>query len=143
MKIAIGSDHRGFEFKKALIKYLEDKGHQVKDFGAQGTDSCDYPKYAKAVAQAVAKKQVAWGILICNSGIGMSMAANKLKSVRAVNCFNESMAKYSRLHNNANVLIFGSAFLNQTQVKRMTNIWLKTEFEGGRHKKRVEMFSKI
>ena len=127
--------------KKVLIKYLEQKGHQVKDFGTLGIDSCDYPKYAKAVAIAVDKKKFDRGILICNSGVGMSMVANKLKAVRAVNCFNDCIAKYSRLHNNSNLLTFGAAFFTQSKIKRMTNIWLKTEFEGGRHQKRIKMFS--
>ncbi|MFH2138627.1 MAG: ribose 5-phosphate isomerase B [Candidatus Omnitrophota bacterium] len=143
MKIAMGSDHRGFKLKIALIKYLESKGHTVEDFGTDSLDSCDYPRYAKAVAQGVADKKFDRGILICNSGVGMEMAANKLKKVRAVNCLNISMAKYSRLHNNANVLVFGAAFIKPALAKRMTNVWLNTEFEGGRHQKRVKMFSDL
>ncbi|MCP4650200.1 MAG: ribose 5-phosphate isomerase B [PVC group bacterium] len=141
MKIAIGCDHRGLELKQALIKYLKKKGHEVKDFGTDSTDSCDYPQYALAVARSVAQAKFDRGILICNSGIGMQMAANKIKKIRAVNCFNLSMARFSREHNNANVLVFGAAFIKEPQVKRMTDMWLKTKFAGGRHLKRVKMFS--
>ena len=141
MKIAIGSDHRGFELKKDLVSYLKKKGHEVEDFGTYSKDSCDYPEFALKVARTVLKKKADRGILICNSGIGMAMAAGSIKGIRAANCFNLSNARFSREHNNANVLTLGAEFINARKAKQMVNIWLKTEFSGGRHERRVKMFS--
>ena len=142
MKIAIGSDHRGVDLKKALISYIKEKGHQVEDFGTYSKESCDYPEFALKVARTVSKKRADKGILICNSGIGMAMAAGSVKGIRAANCFNLSNARFSREHNNANVLTLGAEFINAPKAKRMVNIWLKTKFSGGRHERRVKMFSK-
>ena len=142
MKIAIGNDHRGFKLKQALVKYLRKKGHEVKDFGGFSDESCDYPEFAIKVAKSVAKKQSDKGILICNSGIGMSMAAGSVKGIRAANCFNLSNARSSREHNNANVLTFGAEFISIIKAKQMVDIWLNTDFAGGRHLRRVKMFSK-
>ena len=142
MKIAIGSDHRGFGLKKILTAYLEKKGHVVVDMGTHSEDSCDYPEFALKVARSVAAKKSDRGILICNSGIGMAMAANTVAGVRAANCFNLSTARYSREHNDANVLVFGAAFVTTALAKRMAGIWLSTSFAGGRHARRVNMFSR-
>jgi len=142
MKIAIGSDHRGYELKQSLIEYLKKKGHQLDDIGTHSEDSCDYPEYALKVARGVARKKYDRGILICNSGIGMVMAASTVKGIRAASCFNLATAKYSRLHNNANVLVLASAYLTSAMTKRIADLWFKTEFEGGRHLRRVKMFSK-
>ncbi len=141
MKIAIGSDHRGFELKKVLVSYLKKKGHEVEDFGTDSKDSCDYPEFALKVARTVLKKKADRGILICNSGIGMAMAAGSIKGIRAANCFNLSNARFSREHNNANVLTLGAEFINARKAKQMVDIWLKTGFSGGRHERRVKMFS--
>ncbi len=141
MKIAIGSDHRGVDLKRALVSYLKKKGHEVEDFGTYSKESCDYPEFALKVARTVLKKKADKGILICNSGIGMAMAAGSIKGIRAANCFNLSNARFSREHNNANVLTLGAEFINAQKAKRMVNIWLKAKFSGGRHERRVKMFS--
>lgn len=140
MKIAIGSDHRGFELKEMLIEYLRKKKHIVKDYGAFSQESCDYPKFAFKVAKAVFKKKFDYGILICYSGIGMAMAANKIKGIRAANCYNLPTTRFSREHNNANVLVLGAGFVNEQVAKRIVNLWLKTAFVGGRHQRRIKMF---
>lgn len=141
MKIVIGSDHRGIDLKKALILYLEKNGHQVEDFGAFSSDSCDYPEIAVKVGRAVAKKKAERGILICGSGLGMTMAAGTVKGIRAANCLNLSLARYSRQHNDANVLVIGAMYVGRNLAKRITGKWLKTAFEGGRHERRIRMFS--
>ena len=142
MKIAIGSDHRGFRLKQELIGYLEKKGYQVKDFGTDSEDSCDYPRFARRVSDVVANKKCERGILICNSGLGMAMAANKNKAIRAANCFNLSTARFSRQHNDANILVLGAAFIDKNSAKRIAGVWLKEKFAAGRHLKRIKMFSK-
>lgn len=141
MKIAIGSDHRGFDLKQVLISYLKKKGHQVKDYGTYSTSSCDYPDFAFKVARGVSKGKFNRGILICNSGLGMTMAANTIKGARAANCFNLSTARFSREHNDANILVLGAGIIKEQMAKRILNIWLKAKFEGGRHLKRIKMFS--
>ncbi len=142
MKIAIGNDHRGFKLKQALIEYLKKNGHTVEDFGGFSDESCDYPEFAIKVAKSVVKKKNDKGILICNSGIGMAMAASTVKGIRAANCFNLATARFSREHNDANVLVLGAEYLKISMAKRIVSIWLKTDFAGGRHLKRVKMFSK-
>jgi ribose 5-phosphate isomerase B len=142
MKIAIGSDHRGIELKATLVDYLKRKGQKVEDFGAFSDESCDYPEFALKVAKSVAKKNNDQGILICNSGIGMVMAASTIKGIRAANCFNLSVARYSREHNDANVLVLAAGFIKPPMAKRILSTWLKTKFAGGRHLRRVKMFSK-
>lgn len=142
MKIAIGSDHRGFRLKQGLIEYLKRKGHKIADFGPDSEEPCDYPRFAHCVANAVANKKCERGILICNSGLGMAMAANKNKAIRAANCFNLVTARFARQHNDANVLVLGAAFIDENSAKRITNVWLKTKFDAGRHLKRIKMFSK-
>ncbi|MBU1045055.1 MAG: ribose 5-phosphate isomerase B [Candidatus Omnitrophica bacterium] len=142
MKIAIGNDHRGFKLKQALVEYLKKNGHKVEDFGGFSEESCDYPEFAIKVAKSVAKKKNEKGILICNSGIGMAMAASTVKGIRAANCFNLATARFSREHNDANVLVLAAAYLKTPMAKRIVSIWLKTDFAGGRHLSRVKMFSK-
>lgn len=138
-KIAIGSDHGGFNLKGKIIKFLEENGHEVKDFGTYSTDSCDYPVYAKAVAKAVASGAYEKGILVCGSGIGVSMAANKVKGVRAALCHESYSAMLSRLHNNANVLCLGERITGEALALEIVDVWLKSEYEGGRHQKRIDM----
>ncbi len=142
MKIAIGNDHRGYKLKEALIDYLKKNGHEVQDFGTFCDESCDYPEFAIKVAKSVVKKNNDQGILICNSGIGMAMAASTVRGIRAANCFNLSTARFSKEHNNANVLVLGAEYLKTPMAKRIVNTWLKTKFVGGRHLRRVKMFSK-
>jgi len=137
MRIAIGSDHRGFALKEALRNHLLKSGLQVLDLGCSSEDSVDYPDYALKVAQAVARRRANLGILMCSSGIGMSITANKVKGVRAAQCFNELMATRSRQHNNANVLCLGADFISRRKALAILRAWLKAGFEGGRHSRRL------
>jgi len=143
IKIAIGTDHAAFELKNELVKYLTDKGYLVSDEGTYSLDSCDYPDYAQKVAFKVRDKISDKGILICGTGIGMSITANKVKDVRAALCFNEYMAEMSRLHNNANVLCLGARVLNKEQMIEIIDKWLTTEYEGGRHDKRLVKINEL
>ncbi|HAH20243.1 MAG: ribose 5-phosphate isomerase B [Omnitrophica WOR_2 bacterium GWF2_43_52] len=141
--IAIGSDHGGFSLKEKLKAYLEKKGYAVKDAGCFSEESCDYPAYAYAVAKEVSSGRCSKGILICKSGIGNSIAANKVKGARAALCYNVKAARLSRQHNDANLLVLGSVFVKETLAKRILNVWLNTEFEGGRHLRRVQQIKEI
>ncbi len=138
-KIAVGSDHGGFNLKGKIINFLQAKGYEVKDFGTYSTESCDYPVYAKAVAKSVAAGECEKGILVCGSGIGVSIAANKVKGVRAALCHESHSAMLSRLHNNANVLCLGERITGESLALDIVDVWLKSEYEGGRHQKRVDM----
>jgi ribose 5-phosphate isomerase B len=137
MKIAIGSDHRGLELKQKVIKLVSDAGNEYKDFGAYSEARVDYPNIAEAVGKAVASGQYDRGILICGTGIGMCIAANKVKGIRAGLAVNEFMALRSRQHNNANILCLG-AENDESQLAQMVKAFLTTEFEGGRHQTRVD-----
>ena len=137
MRIALGSDHRGFRLKEKLGAWLRERGHTVLDLGTDGPDSADYPDYAFAVARAVVRRRAARGILICGTGIGMSIAANRLHGVRAALCETVDLARQSRRHNNANVLCLGADIISPTRARRVVEVWLHTDFEGGRHRRRV------
>ena len=137
MKIAIGSDHRGFEVKRRIVALLNQLGHEVLDVGPEGRDSVDYPDYALQVGAAVSEGRVERGILICGTGIGMCIAANKVKGVRAAPCHDSITAEMSRRHNDANVLCLSADLLGEELIDRMVRIWLTTDFEGGRHAQRV------
>jgi ribose 5-phosphate isomerase B len=139
MKIAIGSDHAGFRLKEKIKEFLLSNGYEVLDFGTNSTESTHYPIFAKEVARAVQRKEADFGILICGSGIGMSITANKFKGIRAALCLNEYMARMSRRHNNANVLCLGDRVLGLSIV----SAWLSDDFEGGRHQKRLELIQEI
>lgn len=139
LKIAIGSDHGGFELKAKIAEYLESKGIEIKDFGTFTNESCDYPVFAKEVAIEVANNSFNRGILICGTGIGVSIVANKVKGIRAALCFDTFCAKMSREHNNANILCLGQRVLSQDLALEIVDIWLKTDFEGGRHQRRVDL----
>lgn len=141
--IVIGCDHGGFSLKEKLKAFLEKKGYAVKDAGCFNQESCDYPEYAYKVAVDVGSGKFPKGILICKSGIGNSIVANKAKGVRAALCYNVKAAKLSRLHNDANLLVLGALFVKEPLAKRMVSIWLNTEFEGGRHLRRVKQIGKI
>ncbi|UUV18302.1 ribose 5-phosphate isomerase B [Fusobacteria bacterium ZRK30] len=138
MKIAIGSDHGGFELKGKVINFLTEKGHEVLDLGCNSTDSVDYPKYGRLVGEAVVEKKADKGIVICGTGIGISIAANKVKGVRAALCTNTTMARLTREHNDANVLSMGARMVGDILALEMVDVFLTTEFEGGRHQKRID-----
>jgi ribose 5-phosphate isomerase B len=143
MKIAIGSDHRGFDAKRRIIALLKQLGHEVSDVGPESSDSVDYPDFAFQVAQAVGEGRVDRGILICGTGIGMCIAANKVRGVRAAPCHDSITAEMSRRHNNANVLCLSADLLGDELIDRTVRIWLETEFEGGRHARRVDKIARF
>ncbi|MFC1783059.1 ribose 5-phosphate isomerase B [Planctomycetota bacterium] len=138
MKIAIACDHRGYEAKELIKNMLGRAGHEVIDFGADESKSCDYPDYAIPASLTVSRKEVDRGVLICGSGVGMSMTANKIPGIRAALCHDELTARMSRQHNNANVLCLPAMLVNDPLIIRIVESWLKTEFEGGRHERRVQ-----
>lgn len=137
MKVAIASDHAGFELKEKIKNYFSNK-IQIFDFGTNSIDSVDYPDFAIELSKDVANKKFDFGILICGSGIGMSIVANKINGIRAAVCINTELAKLSRLHNNANILCMGAKFTVFEEAKNMIEIFLNTKFEEGRHTRRVE-----
>jgi ribose 5-phosphate isomerase B len=143
MKIVIGSDHRGVEIKRRLVDVIRSMGHDLLDIGAQEAESVDYPDYANEVGKRVGKGEVERGILICGTGIGMSMAANKVRGVRAAACQDLLTAEMSRRHNDANVLCLSADLLGEDQMAQMIRVWLDTPFEGGRHARRLEKIAKI
>jgi len=143
MKIAIGSDHAGFRLKEKIKQFLLSKGYEVLDFGTNSTDSTHYPLFAKEVAKAVQEKRADYGILICGSGIGMSITANKFPGIRAALCLNEYMARMSRMHNDANVLCLGDRVVGDELALSIVETWLSTSFEGGRHQERIKLIEEI
>ena len=143
MKIAIASDHTGVELKSEIIKYLNELGHTVYDFGTNGKESIDYPIYGKKVADEVAKGKYDGGVLICGTGIGISLAANKVKGIRAAVCSEPYSAKLSKQHNNSNIIAFGARVVGLDLAKMIVKEWVEAKFEGGRHAKRVDLISKI
>jgi ribose 5-phosphate isomerase B len=138
MKIAFASDHAGFEYKKILLEWLKEMDFQVLDFGAFSTESVDYPDYAFPAAEAVAAGIADYGVLICGTGIGVSITANKVTGIRAANCCSAEMARLSREHNNANILTMGARLIDIEQAKDILMSFLEGEFLGGRHMIRVE-----
>jgi len=138
-KLLIASDHAGFDLKEKLRIYLEKKGMGVKDLGTYSKDRCDYPLYAYELAKNISHGKFKRGILICKSGIGNSIVANRLPGVRAALCHNVKITKLSREHNDSNILVLGSAFVSLDLAKKMIAVWLKTQFLGGRHLKRVKL----
>jgi ribose 5-phosphate isomerase B len=142
-KIIIGSDHGGFALKEKLKVFLEKKGLKVKDVGPYSAERCDYPEYAYAVAKEVSSGKFKRGILICKTGIGNSIVANKLPRVRAALCYNVKAAKLSRQHNDSNILVLGSVFVNEKLARKITSVWLTEPFAGGRHKRRINQIRKI
>lgn len=138
MKIAIASDHGGFTLKQELIKHYASKGLAFADLGTHSEDSCDYPDAAKAMAQYLRDKKADLGILICGTGVGISIAANRYHGIRAALLYDDFVAEMARKHNNANVLVFGGRTMKTADVIRRTDIFLNTAFEGGRHLRRIE-----
>lgn len=137
MKIAIGSDHAGYNYKQEIIKYLEGKGHKMIDVGTNSLESCDYPIFGRAVGEKVASKEADYGIVVCSSGEGICIAANKIKGIRCGLAYNDDVARLIRQHNNANVIGFGANFMKLEDVLGRIDIFLSTDFEGGRHERRV------
>ncbi len=137
-KIAIGADHAGFDEKEKIKKQLEDLGIEYEDLGTYSTESVDYPDYAKKVGEAVAKGEVDQGILVCGSGIGISIAANKINGVRAALVWNAETARLSRQHNDANILVVGARTTPEGEIPKIVGEWFNAEFEGGRHGGRVD-----
>ncbi len=140
--IAIGCDHAGVEMKKEVIKALTDKGYEMKDMGTDG-EPCDYPNMAKAVCALVNSGECEKGILICGTGIGMSIAANKIKGIRAALCSDSFSAKYTRLHNDANIMCMGARTIGIGLACELAEIFLSTDFEGGRHQRRINLIADI
>lgn len=143
MKIMVGSDHAGFELKEKLVGFLKVGGHEVSDAGTYGPESVDYPYYAGQVARAVAVGGADRGVLVCGSGVGMCMAANRVPGVRAVHASEPFTARMSRRHNDSNVLCLGSRFIGVDMALEILAVWLGEPFEGGRHQRRVELIDQL
>lgn len=143
MKIGIGSDHGGYELKKIIKEYLDEKDIEVIDYGTDSSESVDYPDFGKLVAQGVVSKEVDRGIVICGTGIGISIAANKVKGIRAALCNDSYSARMSMEHNNANVLALGARVLGEGLALDIVATWINSQFEGGRHQRRVNKISDI
>ena len=143
MKIAIGCDHGGLEHKNAIAEHLRERGFEVEDFGIYELKSVDYPEIALKVAKSVAAKENELGILVCGTGIGMSLVANKVKGIRAAAVSEHFSAKYTRLHNNSNILCLGGRVIGVGTALELADLFVDTEFEGGRHQKRIDMISAI
>lgn len=143
MKIALGADHAGYELKNRIKQHLQQKGIETHDEGTNSSDSVDYPDFARLVGQVVSQRRVDLGILVCGSGIGMAIAANKVEGIRAANVSSEYEAQMSREHNDANVLALGARILNADQALAIVDKWLTTQFAGGRHERRVEKIAQI
>lgn len=143
MKIAIGADHAGFALKEKLRAELAAKGHEVVDFGTGTAESCDYPDYAQTVGREVSQGRSDRGILVCSTGIGMAIAANKIEGVRAAPAVSEDEVRMTREHNDANVLTIGAKYLNEAVAADLVDIFLTTEFAGGRHARRVAKIGQL
>lgn len=143
MKIGIGNDHAAVVMKNEIAAYLKELGYEVVDFGTDSETSCCYAEYGEKVARAVAAKDVDLGVLICGTGVGISLAANKVKGIRAAVCSEPYTAKMSRAHNDCQVLAFGARIVGAELAKMIVDVWLNTEFEGGRHQRRVDMINAV
>ena len=143
MKIAIGADHAGFSLKENLRRKLAEEGYEVVDFGTDSAKSCDYPDFAQSVGRDVAQGRSDRGILVCSTGIGMAMAANKVDGVRAAPAQNDDEVKFTREHNDANVLTLGAKYIEAPRALELIDIFLKTEFAGGRHSRRVAKIAQL
>ena len=143
MKISLGCDHGGYALKEHVKAYLESKGHEVVDCGTYSTDSCDYPIFGEAAARKVQSGECERGIVICTTGIGISIAANKVKGIRCAHCADSLEAEMTRRHNDANMMAIGAGFTGKNLAERMVEVFLTTEFEGGRHARRVAKIDAI
>ena len=143
MKIAMGNDHSAIELKNIIKEFVESKGYEVIDFGTNTPESCDYPVFGEKVGRAVASGEADLGIVICGTGVGISLAANKVKGIRACVCSEPYTAKLSKMHNNSNVLAFSARVVGSEMAKMITEEWLDAKYEGGRHQRRVDMLMEI
>ena len=143
MKIAMGNDHSAIELKNIIKEFVESKGYEVIDFGTNTPESCDYPVFGEKVGRAVASGEADLGIVICGTGVGISLAANKVKGIRACVCSEPYTAKLSKMYNNSNVLAFGARVVGSEMAKMITEEWLDAKYEGGRHQRRVDMLMEI
>lgn len=137
MRVAVASDHAGFELKVKVKEHLESEGHSVEDLGCYGSESCDYPDYAKKLCQTILENRCERGVLVCGTGLGMSYTANRFKGIRAALCVNAFMAEMARAHNDANVLVLGARLIGFDTGREIVDVWMKTPFEGGRHQRRI------
>ncbi|MGH9377989.1 MAG: ribose 5-phosphate isomerase B [Terriglobia bacterium] len=142
-KVAIGSDHAGFALKESVRQYLQGLGYDVEDCGAYSEQPADYPDYAEKVATRVARNSAATGVLICGTGLGVAIAANKILGIRAATCNNTLLARFARAHNNANVLAMGGRMVDRAEAQKILDTWFSTPFAGGRHEERVEKITNI
>ncbi len=143
MKISMACDHGGYLLKKHIKQYLTNKGYQVVDFGTYDTQSCDYPDFAAKASQAVSSGECDKGVVVCTTGIGVSIVANKVKGVRCALCLNADMAEMTRRHNNANVLAMGAKYVDNALAQSIVDKFLSTEFEGGRHQRRLDKITAL
>lgn len=141
--IALGSDHGGYKLKEEIKKYLDEIGIEYKDFGTNSEERCDYPEFAEKVAKAVQKKECEKGILVCGTGFGVSIVANKFKGIRCASCWNEEVARLLKGHNNANIIALPGRFINVSQAIVILRAWIATEFMEGRHAERLQMIENI
>ena len=141
--VLIASDHAGFRLKEKLKYFLESRGIKIKDLGTYSEESCDYPLFASKLAESISRKKYRQGILICKTGIGNSIVANKFPGVRASLCYNAQAACLTREHNDSNVLVLGAAFVSEKQAKGIVDVWLNTKFLGGRHRRRLKQIKEI
>lgn len=143
LKIALGADHAGYEYKDKLISYLTENGYSCVDCGTNGPESVDYPVYASKVCELVRSEECDFGILVCGTGIGMSIAANKHRGIRAALCNEPESTAMTRHHNNSNILCLGARMISFETALELTNVFISTEFDGGRHERRIEMLDKL
>lgn len=143
MKIGIGNDHVGYEMKQEIIDHLKERGYEVVDYGAYSSDRCNYPVYGEKVAKAIVNGEVDLGVLICGTGVGISLAANKVKGIRACVCSEPYTAKLSRMHNNAQIIAFGARVIGPELAMMIVDEFLNAEFQGGRHAERVGLITEI
>lgn len=143
LKISLGSDHAGFSLKEKVREYLQAKGFDVADQGTTGLESVDYPDYAEKVAASVVAKEADFGVVVCGTGIGVAMAANKVPGIRAANCADTISAHFARAHNDANVLAMGGRVTDEATARKIIDVWIETSFEGGRHERRVQKIDLI
>ncbi len=143
MKLAIGNDHAAVEMKNEIVKYLEGKGYEIINVGTDTNESCNYAEYGEKVANLVASKEADYGVLICGTGVGISLAANKVNGIRACVCSEPVTARLSKQHNNSNVLAFGARIIGIETAKAIVDGWLETEYEGGRHDMRLSYLTEI
>jgi ribose 5-phosphate isomerase B len=143
MKIGIGNDHVGYEMKQEIIDHLKERGYEVVDYGAYSSERCNYPVYGEKVANAIVNGEVDLGVLICGTGVGISLAANKVKGIRACVCSEPYTAKLSRMHNNAQIIAFGARVIGPELAMMIVDEFLNAEFQGGRHAERVALITEI